>query len=223
MEKERIPESPEKLESKETKLSPEPITSEAKKNIGSPIEKQDSDSNLESQNIDEVEKELDNLDKLRKEEEKEWAEEYKKNQEKRLIQSQRNLKESVQGKNVEDQVTGYDTDTGDTKIDVPLENVKWPEGISGKEDFTRLSWEDAKYATYRLPDIQKSVNANMSREDFSEDDQRIYDLYYGDNPVKLYKVGEKITVEKGRHRVFMAKKMGRVSIPARVLEKFVDE
>lgn len=116
-------------------------------------------------------------------------------------------------------------------IDVPVSDLPAPEGVSSPEDFDHhISWEDAQSATQKLPEIQSQVKAGMTGDDFSDSDQakgldyprgdrRIYDLYYGSDPVKLDKLGSEYTIVSGRHRVFAAKEAGLKTIPARVIEK----
>jgi hypothetical protein len=93
-----------------------------------------------------------------------------------------------------------------------------------------IAWEDARSATLKLPEIQQEVNTGKSGDDFMAEDQaagldyahgkrRVYDLYYGSDPVTLNKMGEKYDIVSGRHRVFAAKELGLSTIPARVIEK----
>lgn len=116
-------------------------------------------------------------------------------------------------------------------IDVPVNNLPNPENVEGPEDFNHhISWEDAQAATKKLPEIQKQVQAGKTGDDFSQEDlqtgkdypqgnRRIYDLYYGSDPVVLDKEGENYTIISGRHRIFAAKESGLETIPARVKEK----
>ena len=116
-------------------------------------------------------------------------------------------------------------------IDVPVTDLPDPENVSSPEDFDHhISWEDAQKATKQLPEIQKEVNQGKTGDDFYDQDQaagldhsegkkRIYDLYYGSDPVKLDKVGDQYDIVSGRHRIFAAKELGLDTIPAHVNEK----
>jgi hypothetical protein len=116
-------------------------------------------------------------------------------------------------------------------VDVPVKDLPEPDGVSNPADFNHhISWEDAQAATIRLPEIQKQVNAGKTGDDFSaldqangleykQGDRRIFDLYYGSDPVKLDKDGTEYTIVSGRHRIFAAKEAGLTTIPARVSEK----
>lgn len=116
-------------------------------------------------------------------------------------------------------------------IDVPVTELPIPENVDNPDDFDHhISWEDAKSATEQLPQIQEETKNGKGRDDFHLEDQqngldysqgkeRIYDLYYGSDPVVLDKIGDKYDIVSGRHRVYAAKTLGLESIPARVKEK----
>lgn len=133
-------------------------------------------------------------------------------------------------------VQGIEADTsGEWKdlgiVDVPVTDLPMPEGVSGPADFDHhISYEDALSATRQLPEVQAEVNADKTRDDFWAADraagldyahgkERVYDLYYGSDPVTLSKEDGKYSIESGRHRVYAAKVLGLDSIPARVHEK----
>jgi hypothetical protein len=116
-------------------------------------------------------------------------------------------------------------------VDVPVADLPVPEGVSSPADFDHhISWEDSQTALKQLPDIQKSVKEGKTRDDFFKDDQaagldyahgkeRVYDLFYGSDPVKLDKDGDQYTIVSGRHRIFTAKTLGLDTIPAKLSEK----
>lgn len=116
-------------------------------------------------------------------------------------------------------------------VDVPVADLPDPDGVSSPQDFDHhISWEDAQSATKQLPDIQKQIAEGKSADDFSAEDQaagleysqgkrRLYDLYYGSDPVTLDKDGSEYDIVSGRHRIFSAKELGLETIPAHVREK----
>lgn len=116
-------------------------------------------------------------------------------------------------------------------VDVPVSDLPMPEHVSGPADFDHhISYQDALAATRQLPEIQKQLSAGKTGDDFSAADQaagrdyahgqrRIYDLYYGSDPVVLDKIGDKYDIVSGRHRIFAAKELGSRTIPARLREK----
>jgi len=117
-------------------------------------------------------------------------------------------------------------------IDVPVADLPMPEGVSSPADFPHhITWDDCASATSQLPQIQQEVNAGKTGDDFFNEDQaakldhehgkkRIYDLYYGSDPVQVDKVdGQYVSINSGRHRVYAAKALGLETMPARVIEK----
>lgn len=133
---------------------------------------------------------------------------------------------SIQGDDVEKQEW---VDHG--VIDVNVKDLPMPENVNSKEDFNHhINWNDAESATKEMPQIQNEVKEGKTREDFQKYDQqnglgytqgkeRVYDLYYGSDPITLDKVGDQYTIISGRHRIFAAKELGIETIPARVKEK----
>lgn len=116
-------------------------------------------------------------------------------------------------------------------VDVPVSELPLPEGVNNQADFDHhISWEDAKSATEQLPQIQQEVKAGKNRDDFWANDQksgldyangteRIYDLYYGSDPITIDKIGDNPTIVSGRHRIFAAKECGLETLPVRLREK----
>ncbi len=129
--------------------------------------------------------------------------------------------------------TGLPKDVWEDKgiIDVPVANLPDLDGVDSPADFDHhISWEDAQSATKQLPVIQDQVKAGMTGDDFSNEDQvagldyahgkrRVYDLYYGSDPVRLDKDGDQYDIVSGRHRIYAAKTLGLSTIPAWVKEK----
>jgi hypothetical protein len=120
-------------------------------------------------------------------------------------------------------------------IDVPVGDLPDLDGVNSPDDFDHhISWEDAAEATKQLPEIQKQVNEGKTGDNFSAEDQamgkeyvdgkhRLYDLYYGSDPVRLDKDGDEYVIVSGRHRIFAAKYLGVETIPANVNEKTIKE
>jgi hypothetical protein len=51
------------------------------------------------------------------------------------------------------------------------------------------------------------------------DTKKIYEAFYGDSHIRIVKDGNNYSISNGRHRVWLAKKMGIHSLPASVVEK----
>jgi hypothetical protein len=83
-----------------------------------------------------------------------------------------------------------------------------------------------RFAKTVLPAVRNRANA----EDFDELDRqngvdyehgirRIYDAFYGNDPIRLEKIGNTYKVVGGYHRLHVAKELGLTEIPASVVEK----
>jgi len=73
---------------------------------------------------------------------------------------------------------------------------------------------DAGYTSDDFADLDKAKGLN-----YEHGQQRVYDLYYGSDPIAVDKDGDKYDIVSGRHRIFAAKELGLDFIPARVKEK----
>lgn len=116
-------------------------------------------------------------------------------------------------------------------VDVSVADLPKPDDVAGPQDFDHhISYADAITASRQLPDLQEQVTAGKTGDDFRAEDQaagldysdgrqRLYDLYYGADPVRLDKVGDQYDIVSGRHRIFAAKELGLATIPAHVREK----
>lgn len=114
---------------------------------------------------------------------------------------------------------------------VPVADLPWPEGVNGPEDFDHhISYDDAVDATEQLESIKPQIAQGLDSGDFAAQDaangldyehgkQRVYDLFYGSQSIRLNKDGDAYSIVHGRHRVYVAKELGLDSIPADVVEK----
>jgi hypothetical protein len=115
-------------------------------------------------------------------------------------------------------------------VDVRVADLPDPEWVKGPSDFHHITWKDAQKVTADLPQLQKEVNAGKTAEDFSREDEiagldhqhgrrRLYDLYYGEDSIRVGTDGGEYTIDHGQHRIFAAKHAGLETIPVRLLEK----
>lgn len=115
--------------------------------------------------------------------------------------------------------------------DVPVSDLPDPDDIAGPEDFNHhITYEDAIRAAKEYQQMQPLIQQGYTGDDFSAEDavnrldyehgrRRIYDLYYGNDPIRVDKDGDHYDIISGRHRVFAAKEVGLETVPARVVEK----
>lgn len=116
-------------------------------------------------------------------------------------------------------------------VDVPVASLPAPEGVNGPQDFNHhIKYDDAISAAKQLPEVEEQMKAGKTKDDLWREDQasvvtygagkeRVYDLFYGSDPVMLEKVGDNYTILSGRHRIYAAKEVGLKTIPAHVKEK----
>jgi hypothetical protein len=115
--------------------------------------------------------------------------------------------------------------------DIPVSRLPRPDGVTGPADFDHhITHEDAVRVTRGLQVMKPLIDSGHTSEDFAAMDredgtdyehgrQRIFDLYYGSDPVRLDKDGDQYEIVSGRHRLFAAQELGIQTIPARVIEK----
>lgn len=116
-------------------------------------------------------------------------------------------------------------------IDVPVADLPQPEGVNGPQDFDHhITYPDAVAASRQMQAMKPQIDGGYKSDDFAALDkkngldyangqQRVYDLFYGSDPVSVTKDGNKYDIDSGRHRIFIAKEAGYDTIPARVREK----
>ncbi len=116
--------------------------------------------------------------------------------------------------------------------DVPLSAIDLSDlNVYGPEDPRGDSYAQIAGGVHKLEStVRPGVAAGQGREDFHALDEaqglnpavdgytKVYDSFYGGDPVTLTKMGERYKVEKGRHRLFVARNEGLHSLPARVNE-----
>lgn len=127
------------------------------------------------------------------------------------------------------------TNTGWVELgirDVEVQKLSDVEGISDKSDFKKVLMKDMKAGLIRYLEIRKVLDTGKgnSKDHWAEVDrkkdlsypdgyQRIYEAFYGREPIRITKDGNKYTVENGRHRVWLAQQMGIRVLPASIVER----
>jgi len=117
-------------------------------------------------------------------------------------------------------------------MDVPLSQIDTSDSsVHGPADFRQSSPHDLMLEGVRRLDavIRPAVQQGADGDDFSAYDtqhdldhahgyRRVYDAFYGDEPIRLNKDGDRYTVEAGYHRLFVAQEAGLITIPAQIIE-----
>jgi hypothetical protein len=112
---------------------------------------------------------------------------------------------------------------------IPLNDLPPPEGISGEADFKKISIKEMQIGISRLKemqlDIESGIGANSDywaehdrkhKLSYSDGYQRVFDAFFGMDAIKVAFDGEKYDIINGRHRIWLAQKMGVDYLPMRV-------
>jgi len=115
---------------------------------------------------------------------------------------------------------------------VPVDKIDLSDTyINGPEDFKKVSHDEVVRGIRTLQsEIRPAVENGADKEHFRNLDhqrgleypngsQRIYESFYGQDAIRLDKIGDRYLVENGYHRLYVAKELGLDTIPARVIEK----
>lgn len=116
-------------------------------------------------------------------------------------------------------------------IDVPVRDLPHIDDIQGPQDFKKVSEADMVDGLRKLSLMKWDIDQGTGRSSdywraFDEQEgldhangyQRVYDAFYGDDPIKLNKIGDQYEVINGRHRIWLAQQLGYHTLPARVSE-----
>ncbi len=117
--------------------------------------------------------------------------------------------------------------------DVPLNRIDLRgEHLYDQQDPRSDSYAQIADGVHKLEDtVRPAVGAGKERDYFQSLDQqqgldpakngytKVYDSFYGSDPVTVAKDGRHYEVDKGRHRLYVAQAEGLESLPARVKER----
>lgn len=119
--------------------------------------------------------------------------------------------------------------------DVPINSIDVRDTvIKGESDFHKVTHDQMKDGVKKLESsVRPAVEQGADGDYFSDLDQqkgldyehgyrRVYDAFYGNEPIRLDKDGDTYTVTNGYHRIFVAKELGIQTIPALVIEHITD-
>jgi len=127
--------------------------------------------------------------------------------------------------------------TGSTWVDsgtnyVPIAELPDPQDINGENDFKKVPMTEMKAGLEKLQEMlpivergegtSKDYWASFDTQkglDYEHGYQRIYEAFYGDDAIRLNHNGNQYDIVNGRHRIWLAKRMGITNLPARVIEK----
>jgi hypothetical protein len=131
---------------------------------------------------------------------------------------------------------GLHTDGAHKWVELGIRNVDLKDLPSiddiDESQFNKVSMRDMQAGLERHQEMQRLIDlgqentkehwAKVDREkgfQYSEGYQRIYEAFHGTEPIRLNKDGNKYTIENGRHRLWLAKRMGISVLPASIVER----
>ncbi len=117
-------------------------------------------------------------------------------------------------------------------VNFNLNGIQNVEGISSGADFKKVSKDEMEAGLNKYTEMKGLIDSGEGDNrdywtavdkklglTYAEGYQRIYEAFYGSEPIRVTKDGESYTIENGRHRIWLAKQMGITSLPASVVEK----
>jgi len=116
--------------------------------------------------------------------------------------------------------------------DVPLNHIYLHDSyVRGSEEFKKVPYEVMVSGMQKLEStVRPAVEGGANGDYFSDVDERegldyehgyrrVYDAFYGNEPIRLEKIDGVYHVVGGYHRLFVAQQLGLKTIPANVVEK----
>lgn len=130
--------------------------------------------------------------------------------------------------------------TGEKKplewVDQSIQTVKVADvpdpDLTGAQDFQKVPIGEMQTGLQRLQEMKPAIDQGIgnSRDYWAEVDkrfgksypdgyQKIYEAFYGLDSIRVTKDGDQYDITNGRHRIWLAKRMGIETLPMRVIEK----
>lgn len=116
--------------------------------------------------------------------------------------------------------------------DVEIQKLPDIEEITGEKDFGKVSKDAMEAGIKRYSEMKQIIDSGEGNHreywakidkakglEYSNGYQRIYESFYGNDPIRIERDGDKHTVINGRHRVWLAKQMGIKTLPASIVER----
>lgn len=107
-----------------------------------------------------------------------------------------------------------------------------PEDISGPDDFRKVSEEDMRSGLERLQEMRPVIESGVGASsdywadydrahglDYEHGYQRVYEAFFGNDAIRVNWDGTNYDIINGRHRLWLARRMGMDWLPVRVIER----
>jgi hypothetical protein len=120
--------------------------------------------------------------------------------------------------------------------DVPLAQIDLSDSyVHSQDDFKKTPYDVMVAGLHKLEStVRPAVEGGANGDYFSDLDarqgleyehgyRRVYDAFYGAEPIRLEKINDRYQVVGGYHRLYVAQQLGLETIPANVIEQTTDE
>ena len=116
--------------------------------------------------------------------------------------------------------------------EVPVADLPEPDDIRDENDFRKVSEGEMRAGLERLQEMRPAIESGEGSNsdywarfdeqrglDYEHGYRRIYDAFYGHDAIRLARDGDRYDIINGRHRIWLAQRMGIGTLPARVIER----
>jgi len=127
-------------------------------------------------------------------------------------------------------ISGQWTETRVHSFDIS--NLPLPEGIQGSSDFKKVEFDEMQNGLKKLQEMKPVIEQGIgdSRDYWADIDkkngldypngyQRVYEAFYGTEPIRIVKDGDQYDITNGRHRIWAAKQLGIKTLPLVLVER----
>lgn len=115
---------------------------------------------------------------------------------------------------------------------VSVADLPEPSGVSGGADFRKISEPEMRAGIEKLQEMRPVIESGLgANSDYWADYdrrrgleyvggyQRVYEAFYGDDCIKVNDDGGSYDIDNGRHRIWLAKRMGVGQLPMRIIKR----
>jgi exonuclease VII small subunit len=115
---------------------------------------------------------------------------------------------------------------------VKVADLPEPEGISGQADFRKITESRVRAGIEKLQEMKPLIEGGAGASSdywadydkrrglgYAEGYQQVYDAFYGSDCIKVNNDQDAYDIDNGRHRIWLAKRMGVEQLPMRVVKR----
>ena len=115
---------------------------------------------------------------------------------------------------------------------VNVADLPEPGSISGSVDFRKISEPEMREGIKKLQEMKPVIESGLGASadywadydrrlglEFAHGYQWVYEAFYGDDCIKVNNDGGSYDIDNGRHRIWLAKRMGVQQLPMRIVKR----